>query len=57
MDTIIEGELTQDMIENIEYIGNILKTVGGVLGTVAKNVFDPAAKAETIMQNGFQILS
>lgn len=57
METIIEGELTQDMIENIEYIGDILKTVGGVLGVVSKNIIDPAAKAETIMHNGFQILS
>lgn len=45
MSTIIEGELTEEMIEDIEYIGNILKTVGGVLGTVAKSVIDPTIKA------------
>ena len=57
MNIVIEGELTQDMIENIEYIGNILKTVGGVLRVVSKIIIDPAAKAEIIMHNEFQILS
>ncbi len=45
------------MVENIEYVGNILKTVGNVFGTVAKNVINPAAQAEIIMNNGFQALS
>ena len=44
------------MIENIEYVGPILKTVGSVLGAVSKNVVDPAAKAETIMINGIHML-
>lgn len=45
------------MIEDVEYVGPILKTVGGVLGAVSKNVLDPTAKAETIMVNGINFLS
>lgn len=57
MAAIIEGDLTEEMIEDVEYIGNILKTVGGVLGTVAKSVFEPTIKAENIMHNSFQMFS
>ena len=57
MNLIIGGDLTEKMIENIEYVGPVLKAVGSVLGTVSKSVINPTAKAETIMHNGINILS
>jgi hypothetical protein len=57
MDLICGGELTEDMIENIEYVGPILKTVGSVLGSVSKSAISPVAKAETIMTNSITMLS
>ena len=45
------------MVENIEYVGPILKTVGSVLGSVSKSIINPTAKAETMMFNGIHMLS
>ncbi len=57
MDFICGEELTEDMIESIEYVGPILKTMGSVLGSVSKSVINPVAKAETIMTNSITMLS
>ena len=57
MDLICGGDLTQEMIENIEYVGPILKSVGSMLGSVSKSVINPTAKAETMMTNSIHMLS
>jgi hypothetical protein len=57
MNLIIGGDLTEEMIENIEYVGPVLKAVGSVLGSVSKSVIEPTAKAETIMNNSINLLS